>query len=73
MAYNDTLALHLPMVTIADRMNASTCWVAHTDCAERIVQMVNESSGFDRLYLYGPAGADACAATDCAHTTGEGE
>ena len=62
------LALNLDAVIIRDReaTDPDACWIAHPDCAERVVFTVNESIGHARLYIYGPTVSDGtCAATDC--------
>lgn len=62
------LALVTDAVLIRDREDDDTCWLAHGDCADRVVRTVNDSVGYARLYVYGPGVADGtCAATDCTH------
>lgn len=66
----DMLALNTDFVIIRDReaVDLDTCWIAHADCADRIVTAVNDQIGYARLYIYGPAVSDGtCAATDCTH------
>jgi hypothetical protein len=64
------LAMRLESVIIRDREaeDPNACWIAHADCAERIIATVNDQIGYARVYIYGPAVGDGtCAATDCPH------
>ena len=63
------LALHMTHVIIRDREDDDTCWLAHGDCADRVVLAVNDQVGYARLFVYGPTTETpaTCAATDCPH------